>query len=164
MDETRQEQIDKLNKVALYVGNAIDSAETVLDELAEEIGALDGKTCTGNEHWRDKDHPTREAKMQALHGLNESCPIHGTPKKDKRLRSYVGSDPDKVAGMREAWRLHIVRKELLAQQGHARTRLSNAVKSLEEFFTNLGWKVDPLTDVPETVPDRMTQYAYRTRY
>lgn len=164
MDETRQEQIDKLNKVALYVENAIDSAETVLDELAEKIEALDGKTCTGSEHWRDKEHPTRDAKMQALHGKDVSCPIHGKPVKGGRMRSYVGSNPDKITGIREAWRLHTVRKELLAQQGHARNRLRNAVNSMEGFFTNLGWKFDPITGEPEIVPGRMATFAYRTRY
>lgn len=162
MDKMRQEQIDKLNKVALYVENAIDSAETVLDELAEKIGALDGKTCTGGEHWRDKEHPTRAAKMQALHGKNVSCPVHGEPEKGERIRSYVGSDPSNMAAIREAMRLHGVREELLDQQRNARTRLKNAARNLEGFFAHLGWKVDPITDEPKAVLDGMTKRAYLT--
>ncbi len=61
-----------------------------------EIAKLDRVgICTGIVYWRDNggDKP----KLYANHSIDQACPIHGKPGPGKRLRTYVGTDPERQA-------------------------------------------------------------------
>lgn len=68
-----------------------------LDDIRERLQALDGRTCTGNPHWRDKNAPGKTAKLYILHRTDQTCPVHGAPPSAGRLRVYVGNKPDLIA-------------------------------------------------------------------
>lgn len=95
MDEN---DITALEHLIAHVNEPYLDAKKKLAQVQEEIGKLDGHTCTGAIWWRDPDSDKR--RMYINHRKNESCPLHGTPERDKRLRIYIGSDPDKQAAAR----------------------------------------------------------------
>lgn len=71
-----------------------------VDELAaiqQRLERLDGKTCTGHAHWRDKNAPGKTRKLYILHGIDQACPTHGKPKPNTRTRVYVGNKPDRIS-------------------------------------------------------------------
>lgn len=86
-----------------------------LEDLHQALEALGSRTCTGHEHWRDKDTPGKTPKLYILHGTDQTCPLHGQPGCGGRLRIYVGNKPDKIADAlaaieREEQRLALHRK------------------------------------------------------
>lgn len=159
MDKQRQ-KIERLQKGLANVDIAVRSMANVLDDLADQLADLEGRTCTGNEHWQDQDHPTRAAKMRVLHGLDESCPMHGKPDEGKRLRTYVGSDPENIAAAQRAIENHKKQEELVEQKRNAENRLRSAVIHLEKLYDSLGWKLEPDSSAT-CVPGKATEYEWR---
>src|SRR4030042_903875 len=72
-----------------------------IDDLSADLAALDGRTCTGVEFW-PADKP---GCLYINHGMGQPCPIHGQPKKNSRLRCYVGRDLQAQAEATDAIRL-----------------------------------------------------------
>ena len=74
---------EKLASIAEH----LDVLAGEIDTLKAQISDLDeAGVCTGTDYWRDG------TKLYANHGINKTCPIHGTPEPGKRLRTYVGTD------------------------------------------------------------------------
>ena len=82
-------------KLMVIVEHLQDQMQQIAD-LYIRIGDLEAAgTCTGSVHWRDLDRPDRQPKLYAIHSVDNSCPMHGRPERGKRLRVYVGTDPEK---------------------------------------------------------------------
>jgi hypothetical protein len=88
--ETREVTIsDKMVEIV----ERLAELDRQIDRLVTQVAALDDKgVCTGVAYWRDKDDST--PKLYANHGIDRACPIHGRPEAGKRLRTYVGSNPE----------------------------------------------------------------------
>lgn len=142
MDQVMEKKLKALATAAPSLPDAIRNAKATLLDLQAQIDALDGHTCVGAEHWRDKNHTTRQPKMQVLHGINQVCPMHGRPDQDQRIRTYVGSDPGKVAAARHAIAQHNELERLVKERRHVMTRINNALGELESSFKALGWTMD----------------------
>lgn len=141
MDATKQ-RIERMETAVNYVAEAIAHGEAALTMLDNRLAELGGITCTGLPFWRDKDHPTRQPKFYANHGVNECCPLHGKPEKDKRLRVYVGTDIHLITLAKKAMHMETERQALESQRRIARNRIRNAERHLTSLFTALEWKVD----------------------
>lgn len=82
-------------KLMTIIQHLQDQTRQIAD-LHIQIGDLEAAgTCTGTVHWRDRDKADRQPKLYAIHGVDNSCPMHGRPEHGKRLRAYVGADPEK---------------------------------------------------------------------
>ncbi|MBA7542096.1 hypothetical protein ES705_34415 [subsurface metagenome] len=102
---------------------AIATAAQELDGIESEILALDGETCTGTVHWRTP--PDGSELMYANHRHNQTCPLHGSPRQNSRLRVYVGKEPDRQAQVQHAMELHHTLNQLQSRQRH----LTSALRS-----------------------------------
>ena len=98
---TAQTMMEATDRLTL----AIATAAQELVNISTEMLALDGITCTGTVHWRPSpdDSP---AMMYANHRHAQSCPLHGTPPTNGRLRVYVGKKLDRQEKILDAMRLH----------------------------------------------------------
>lgn len=141
MYEDLSKEIERVLAMAGGIENAVRTREADLSRLVGELAALDGRTCTGREWWRDKDHPTRVAKLYALHSIDQTCPLHGTPSPGERLRVYVGSDPDRIAEARAAMEREARRQGLEVELAATRRGLQNCGHALWRFYDYLDYKV-----------------------
>lgn len=142
MNTMTEQRIERMKAATTCANAAITHGETTLMALEERLAELEGITCTGTPFWRDANHPTRTAKFYANHGVNESCPLHGKPKEDKRLRVYVGTDARLIAEVQRAMTLDTERRELERQERNARNKIRRAERLLVDFFNTLEWTVD----------------------
>ena len=84
---------DKLQTIA----QRLEELEQQTSDLQAQIAALDSAgICTGTAYWRDGNNG-HEPKLYANHSVDRPCPIHGQPAPGKRIRAYVGTDPDRQA-------------------------------------------------------------------
>lgn len=142
---------DKLNYTLALIKSlppVITERVGKMDHIQQGLDELDGRTCTGNVHWRDKDTPGKTAKLYILHRTDRSCPIHGRPSPGGRMRSYVGNKPDKISDAlaaieRERERRDLQRELHTLQEiiGRASFRIKNiywvlhyTVRSLEQYM------------------------------
>jgi hypothetical protein len=83
---------EKLTSIAAR----LDALTDQIDALEAQVADLDeAGVCTGVPYWRDGTGGSRaRPKLYANHGVDQACPIHGRPEPGKRLRTYVGADPE----------------------------------------------------------------------
>lgn len=83
------------------IANALRNLDQQTAALRVQIAELDeAGICTGVVYWRRENG--KPDRMYANHGINETCPLHGRPKPDKRLRTYVGPNPERQARIQAA--------------------------------------------------------------
>jgi len=133
--------IDRLMNLAAGCEEAIRQRVDDLMRVQEELQGLDGRTCTGREYWRDKDHPTKTAKLYVLHSIDQACPLHGEPEPEDRLRVYVGSKFARIREARRAMELEDERRRLEAQRGEIQRGLASCSYHLQSFYSLLGYTV-----------------------
>lgn len=118
-----------------------DSVEEI-ERLRGELAALDGRTCTGREYWRDKDDAGKAPKLYILHSIDQACPMHGTPEEGKRLRVYVGTDRDRIRDAKAAMEREDVRKRLAFELSQVEGGLRSCGYYLQQFYGQLGCRVE----------------------
>jgi len=133
--------VDRLLNLAAGCEEAIRQRAADLAHLQEELQGLDGRTCNGREWWRDKDKPTRAPKLYILHSVNQTCPVHGEPRQDDRLRVYVGSERARIREAREAIERERRRRELQAKAAEIRRGLSSCGYHLRSLYGLLDYQV-----------------------
>jgi hypothetical protein len=70
-----------------------------------------------------------------------TCPIHGTPKAGKRIRKYIGSDPQRQATAERAIENELHSLTLQTRRKAITNRLSDATAALVRFYRQLGYQV-----------------------
>lgn len=130
---------------------ALHHQATILDDLQQRLTELEGRTCTGNAHWRDKDTPGKTAKLYVLHGTDQACPVHGEPDPGKRNRTYIGNKPDRIAEAlaaieRNTERLDLERRVARPQEAINRVvfRLKNMYYALDYAPPEPGEAIEPI--------------------
>jgi len=134
--------IDRLARMASGCEPALRARFDALDGLQAELDALDGRTCTGREWWRDKNHATKTPKLYILHSIDQVCPLHGEPEAGGRLRCYVGSDSGKIAEARAAMAREQRRRDLERELSRLRGGLASCGRYLQSLYGILGYTVD----------------------
>ena len=122
-----------------------------LARVEEELADLAGRTCTGRVTWRGKDTPT--PKMVVTHSMKQSCPIHGDPPPNGRLRVYVGTKADAQAAAQAAIEREEQRKRLDRRVTDLRRVLDQAVSDLKSIYTHLGYNAPDDDQPPEPNPN-----------
>jgi hypothetical protein len=110
---------------------ALSSLDSQLGSLRYEVEKLEqAGICTGVVHWRDAGADDRLSKLYANHGIDEPCPLHGRPDPGKRLRIYVGADPEE-------------QKKILAAMERRKQKLSleKEIHQIEEQQDRIEWRV-----------------------
>jgi len=138
--------VGTLAKLAAGCTDALQERLDAHQELTGKLAALDGATCTGNEWWRDKAHPTKTPKLYILHSVNAACPLHGEPSPGGRLRVYVGSDPAKIEAAREAIAREETRQEWERELAGIQRGLSSCAYYLRSFYGELGYTIGDVGD------------------
>lgn len=136
------DQRNKRNaRLANQLGTAFLNRIADLERWRQGLAALEPYSCTGKEYWRDRDHPTRSPKLYIIHGIDETCPVHGTPPPGGRLRVYIGSDPAKISEARQFTRNQQRRQELQQRIKKVEYGLAHAGYYLRQMYDALGYRV-----------------------
>jgi hypothetical protein len=154
MNNNKPTATDGLNYALLlihHLPDALIAHVAALSAIQQRLDELQGRTCTGRAHWRDKNASGKTAKLYILHGTDQVCPVHGKPLRGGRTRSYIGNKPDKISDAIAA-----IERETERQQLHQDLRrLENAV----DYVT---WRIKELYrrlnhDLPEPGQDPPTR-------
>jgi hypothetical protein len=122
-----------------------------MEGLQQELDALEGRTCTGKEHWRDENTPGRSAKLYIIHSVDEACPIHGEPKPGKRVRTYIGCKKEAIEDAKAAIERERRRKALNRELYNAQDTFRSAAYSLQRIFYGIGYSTPPTGEIGEVV-------------
>lgn len=91
------DQLDYILHLIRMLPRALCHYTDPLGDIRKRLHDLEGRTCTGNPHWRDKNAAGKTAKLYILHRTDQTCPVHGAPPYAGRLRVYIGNKPDRIA-------------------------------------------------------------------
>jgi len=120
-----------IKKKLEIIATALSSLDSHLDRLRRDVEKLDrAGVCTGVVHWRDVDVDNHLSKLYANHGIGESCPLHGKPDSGKRLRIYVGADPEeqqKILAAMERHKQKLSLKKEIRQVEEQRDRIESRI-------------------------------------
>ena len=123
-----------------------------LDDILYHLGQLNGRTCTGNPHWRDKNASGKTAKLYILHRTNETCPVHGQPEPGCRHRVYVGNKPDRIADALAAIERHAELCQLQRQHNNLQGTIGRLTYQINALYRILGhYPPEPGQD-PQPIP------------
>ena len=87
---TNPDHIRWLRRLATLAENPISTRLQELDRITQKLTHLDGATCTGRVHWRDKDHPDRKPKMYVIHSIDDPCPHTSSAPSGPRASRWPG--------------------------------------------------------------------------
>jgi len=133
------ENLERVLRMADGAGDAIRRRLADLARIEGELANLDGHTCTGVEYWRrEAGKPDR---LYMNHSIDQACPLHGKPSPGGRLRSYVGSDQDRIAEARAVLALERTRHDLEREAEVIRHGVTSCGYYLRQFYGNLGVRV-----------------------
>ena len=125
--------------VAQQLHLVLHERTAALPRLRQEEKELAANHCNGTIYWRDSN--TLNPKMYVNHSINTPCPIHGTPNPNGRLRTYIGTDPDKqaaaCANIARQDDYHRIQSQVQALT-HTIARLSY---DLRKMFKDLGYEL-----------------------
>ncbi|MBA7680363.1 hypothetical protein ES703_88678 [subsurface metagenome] len=157
MNSTKPTASDKLNyalRLIKDLPNVLLQHLAELGDIRQRLEELEGRTCTGNTHWRDKNASGKTAKLYVLHRIDEPCPIHGQPKPGQRLRVYIGNKPNKIADALAAIERDNERIHLQQKLNHHEETIERILYRLKNVYYALGHALpDPTPDTgqsPET--------------
>ena len=152
-DESKDPRVE----LASHAPNAICQALAHLACLEHKIKAITGKTCTGKPTWRDKNSDVKMPKLYAIHGVGQSCPIHGTPHPGKhRIRTYIGSKDTAIREATTAMDRHKRLLNLTSEANNALESLGFAMYYLDYFFAALEYTIPPETTTTKQMVTRET--------
>lgn len=136
---TIDQQIDQIAELAAQLPDAIRERFAALETLEKEIEILERTSCTGVEYWRDRNNAP---KLYINHGVDQACPVHGLPDPGKRIRAYVGVDPDKqaaaLAAIENCARLEQARK----QQYQLTITLNTLDRRIKNLYDSIGYLIN----------------------
>lgn len=135
--------------LAAALPSAITNRESEHFNLLLDLVALDGITCTGVPHWRDKEKPKATPKLYINHSIDQACPLHGQPKRGKRLRVYIGTDPTNQRLAGEAIEREQERKALEKQVHRMESLLAQAKSDIKSALSSLGYSSPADGSTPE---------------
>lgn len=142
MNDNELKPIDNLTYVLnliKFLPQALTYRVADRSNLQRQLAELDGRTCTGHTHWRDKDKPGKTAKLYVLHSTNQTCPVHGKPKPDGRLRWYVGNKPDKISEALAAIEREVLRLDLNRKLGDIEGKIGYVMYRLQGLYRHLDY-------------------------
>lgn len=126
-----------------------------LEQANAALTEVTKNSCTGVEHWRDRDTPNATPKLYINHRTNQTCPIHGTPNENNRLRIYVGCDPEKITAALAAIALNRERVNLRHKETQTRNQLGRAAHLLRQVYIALDFTYpEPEEPKAYTIPNR----------
>lgn len=145
----------KLN-YALHLINKLPQAllhhVAPLNAVRQHLVDLEGRTCTGNPHWRDKNAAGKTAKLYILHRTDETCPIHGQPERGCRHRIYIGNKPDRIADALAAIERHTELYHLQRQHANLQGTIERLIYQIKSLYRVLGhYPPEPGQD-PQPIP------------
>jgi len=157
MTENDPTSTDKLNH-ALHLIDKLPHAllhhVAPLDPIQQRLNELDGRTCTGHPHWRDKNSPGKTAKLYILHRTDEGCPVHGQPEPGQRHRVYVGNKPDRIADALAAIERNTERVNLQRDLNYLNNSISHLTYQIKNIYRTLAhFPPDPGED-PQPISTR----------
>ena len=129
---------DEIKYQASQLPQALDFARTNCQICNVTVERLTNDHCTGAEHWRDAHTDHRKPKLYIIHPLNVACPIHGNPEPGKRIRTYIGTDPAKIAAAQEALTRHRHYKNAFRELQELHRCIHRAHVSIKEAWFALG--------------------------
>lgn len=141
----------ELITVAARMPDAIQETLGFVERLNQAIERLEGQACIGALYWRDKDAPGRMPKLYIIHGVDQTCPIHGAPKPGRRVRIYIGSDSQKQSTAFAALERETRRQRLADERARLNDALRNGCGTLRRLLADLGY--DPESG-RSTLPER----------
>lgn len=115
-----------------------DSIRYQLDELEAQLAGLQNISCTGKVSWRDSNNSGKAPKLYVIHGMNVSCPLHGMPDKGTRIRSYVGSNADKITAAKRAIQFNDTRLAAQREYDSLHQRAASARHRIIYIYHTLG--------------------------
>lgn len=150
-----QNEIAALETLTQHVHFPLAAALQKLDEANQAIANLAGNTCTGSIWWRDPN--SDKPRMYINHRKDQVCPLHGMPNRGKRIRTYIGSDPDKQAEAHATLDAETRLDALRQTKRQLDAALSQARYRLRDYYRALRYTVpdhwQPAAD-PEPDPRR----------
>lgn len=135
---TATEYIEHLHTLIKHLPEAVTAFITPLDAIQHRLSALDGRTCTGHAHWRDKNASDKTPKLYILHGTDKGCPVHGKPPAGERTRSYIGNKPDKISEALAAIERQTEHLQLRKDYGHLVGTVRFTTHQIETLYRHLG--------------------------
>lgn len=120
------EQLHEMQHEAEKLIDSIASARARIKEIEQEIITIGDDYCTGTAYWRDADDPNKAPKLYAMHGIDQPCPIHGTPEPGQRIRAYVGTKEENQREVLEAMERYARREHLQEKLQRFHTTLDQA--------------------------------------
>ena len=138
---------NKIQYQASQLPQALRDAQADCAICSKILLDLANNHCTGTEHWRDANADHRKPKLYVIHPLNAVCPIHGDPKPGARIRTYIGTDPAKIADAQEAIARHRHYKNAFNELQRLHQRIRRAHYDIQQAWIDLG--LDP-PDPPDT--------------
>lgn len=109
-----------------------------ITHLQTELDRLANVHCTGKAHWRDTNNSNKTPKLYVIHGTNSVCPIHGTPEPGSRIRSYIGSNPEKITRAQDAMRRCDITVQLTKEYNHLSRKLRHGLSAIMRIYWSLG--------------------------
>lgn len=140
MDNNKLQPINNLTyalNLIKFMPQALLHHVDALSALRQRLQELDGRTCTGHPHWRDKNTEGKTAKMYILHGTDQICSIHGTPRQGERTRSYIGNKPDKISAALAAIERETERQDLQKDLRRLQGTITHVIYQLQALYRRL---------------------------
>lgn len=131
--------ISSIEKIAARLSYIVKTRHAQYLAERAHLATFDGNTCTGQVSWRDQDKPGLTPRMIVLHSVNQTCPIHGEPKKGGRLRTYIGTNLGKQQTAIEAIEREGERKECEKQVRAMERAFSRGLARACEAIETLGY-------------------------
>jgi len=149
---TTQKQID-WELIAYHLQQlpiAFSFCRTELRDLTAELLELKETHCTGSEHWRDANDDSLKPKLYVIHHTGIACPIHGQPEPGKRIRTYIGSNKDKIHEAQVAIARGRLYRETMTKLRRRHAALESASYTIRQVFWNLELDTPSLPSNEET--------------
>jgi hypothetical protein len=162
-ERTRTMDIEQLVEIAEALPDAILERERKLEGLRQRLDWLESWSCNGTEYWRDRNHPTREPKLYINHGVDQACPMHGTPEPGKRLRIYLGANERRIEDARGWLENEKERKALEYKFNRLRNAMNRLNTQIRRLFAEIGYKIDdegwlPPRPDPDWQPEKLRRW------
>jgi len=135
---TPTDQLNYALRLIRDLPNALTLHIAPMGQIRQRLEELEGRTCTGNVHWRDNNTPGKTAKLYVLHGIDQDCPIHGQPSQGERIRSYIGNKPDKISDALAAIERNTERRKLQRDLKYFQETISRVAYRIKNIYWILG--------------------------
>jgi len=130
--------LEQMATLATLATGPLLAARHERDRIIAEITTYTNASCTGTLHWRD---PGGNPKLYIIHATGQACPLHGTPARGTRIRTYIGTNPAKQAEATDQVCAEATLRKLRARLARIERALSSASYNLRRYYADLQWTV-----------------------